>query len=91
MALWAKEYDLKVPLKEWYFPASRLSRHWPMHYDYAMDKLYVHNQDSFLQYARSHMEGIFHSEQDSEWTPIDSAVPLQVNTSDSTKAWTGQY
>eukprot|EP00957_Ditylum_brightwellii_P097955 7460896-Ditylum_brightwellii.AAC.1 len=23
MALWTKEYDLKVPLKEWHFPASR--------------------------------------------------------------------
>ena len=27
MTLWAKECDLKVPLKEWYFPASHLSRH----------------------------------------------------------------
>eukprot|EP00957_Ditylum_brightwellii_P115864 8838039-Ditylum_brightwellii.AAC.1 len=27
MALWAKEYDLKMPLKEWHFPAPRLSRH----------------------------------------------------------------
>eukprot|EP00957_Ditylum_brightwellii_P115196 8785462-Ditylum_brightwellii.AAC.1 len=27
VALWAKKCDLKVPLKEWYFPASRLSRH----------------------------------------------------------------
>eukprot|EP00957_Ditylum_brightwellii_P131894 10057990-Ditylum_brightwellii.AAC.1 len=34
MALWAKEYDLKVPLKEWYFPASRLLRHWPMTHFY---------------------------------------------------------
>eukprot|EP00957_Ditylum_brightwellii_P158346 12052811-Ditylum_brightwellii.AAC.1 len=25
MALWAKDCDLKVPLKEWYFPVSRLS------------------------------------------------------------------
>eukprot|EP00957_Ditylum_brightwellii_P197671 15059510-Ditylum_brightwellii.AAC.1 len=29
MTLWAKECDLKVPLKEWYFQASRLARHWP--------------------------------------------------------------
>jgi hypothetical protein len=27
MALWAKECNLKVPLKEWHFPASTLSRH----------------------------------------------------------------
>eukprot|EP00957_Ditylum_brightwellii_P177807 13544064-Ditylum_brightwellii.AAC.1 len=77
MALWAKEYDLKVQLKEWYFPASRISRHWPMYYDYDMDKLYVHNQDSFLHYNRNQEEGIFHSEQDSEWMPTGSAVPLQ--------------
>eukprot|EP00957_Ditylum_brightwellii_P091579 6973076-Ditylum_brightwellii.AAC.1 len=77
MALWAKEYDLKVLLKERYFPVSRLSRNWPIYYDYATDKLYIHNQDSFLQYARNQEEGIFHSEQDSGWTPRDSAVPLQ--------------
>eukprot|EP00957_Ditylum_brightwellii_P099626 7588282-Ditylum_brightwellii.AAC.1 len=75
MALWAKEYDLKVLLKEWYFPASRLLRHWPMYYDYARDKLYVHNQDSFPQYNRNQEEGIFYATQDSEWTPTDSAVP----------------
>eukprot|EP00957_Ditylum_brightwellii_P146841 11178517-Ditylum_brightwellii.AAC.1 len=59
MALWAREYDLKVSLKEWYFPASRLSRHWSMYYDCATDKLYAHNQDLFLQYARNQEEGIF--------------------------------
>ena len=32
MALWAKECDLKVPLKEWYFPAFQLLRHWPTYY-----------------------------------------------------------
>eukprot|EP00957_Ditylum_brightwellii_P004013 305001-Ditylum_brightwellii.AAC.1 len=69
MALWAKEYDLKVSLKEWYFPASRLSRH------------LLANQE----------EGLFHSEQDSGWTPTDSAVPLQVNTSDGAKSQTGHY
>eukprot|EP00957_Ditylum_brightwellii_P201314 15325063-Ditylum_brightwellii.AAC.1 len=36
-------------------------------------------------------EGIFHSEQDSEWKPTDSAVPLQVNTYDGAKPWTGHY
>eukprot|EP00957_Ditylum_brightwellii_P166888 12702450-Ditylum_brightwellii.AAC.1 len=77
MALWAKECDLKVPLKEWYFPASKLSRHWPVYYGYAMDKLYVYYQDTFLQYTRNQDEGIFHSEQDSEWMPTDSVVPLQ--------------
>eukprot|EP00957_Ditylum_brightwellii_P063489 4819568-Ditylum_brightwellii.AAC.1 len=39
MALRAMEYDLKVPLKEWYFP------HWPIYYDYATVNLYVHHQD----------------------------------------------
>eukprot|EP00957_Ditylum_brightwellii_P151862 11564128-Ditylum_brightwellii.AAC.1 len=77
MALWAKEYDLKVLLKEWYFPASRLSRHWQTYYHYAMDNLYVYDQDIFLQYTRNQEEGIFHSEQESEWIPADSAVPLQ--------------
>eukprot|EP00957_Ditylum_brightwellii_P054814 4154178-Ditylum_brightwellii.AAC.1 len=52
MALWAREFDLKVPLKEWYFPVSCLSRHWPTYYDYATDKLYVHHQDTFLQYTK---------------------------------------
>jgi hypothetical protein len=33
MALWAKECNLKVPLKEWYFPASTLSQHWPTYYN----------------------------------------------------------
>eukprot|EP00957_Ditylum_brightwellii_P168409 12818968-Ditylum_brightwellii.AAC.1 len=47
MALWAYEYDLKVPLKEWYFPVSCLSQHWPTYYDYATDNLYVHHQDTF--------------------------------------------
>eukprot|EP00957_Ditylum_brightwellii_P032780 2485296-Ditylum_brightwellii.AAC.1 len=75
MALLAKEYDLKVPLKEWYFPAFRLSRPWPIYYDYATYKLYVHNQESFLQYKRNQEEGIFYSEQDSECMPTDSAVP----------------
>eukprot|EP00957_Ditylum_brightwellii_P184945 14085172-Ditylum_brightwellii.AAC.1 len=37
MALWARECNLKVPLKKWHFPASRLSRHWPTYYDYATD------------------------------------------------------
>eukprot|EP00957_Ditylum_brightwellii_P169252 12882116-Ditylum_brightwellii.AAC.1 len=37
MALWSTECNLKVPLKEWYFPASQLSRHWPTYYDYATD------------------------------------------------------
>eukprot|EP00957_Ditylum_brightwellii_P031265 2370038-Ditylum_brightwellii.AAC.1 len=77
MALWAKECDLKVLLKEWYFPASRLSRHWPTYYDYATDSLYVHHKDTFLQYTRNQEEGIFHSEQDSQWIPTKSAVPLK--------------
>ena len=91
MALWAKEYDLKVPLKEWHFPASRLSRHWLTYYDYATDNLYVHHQDTFLQYTRNQEEGIFHSDQDFEWTPTDSAVPLKVNTYGGAKSWTGHY
>eukprot|EP00957_Ditylum_brightwellii_P086455 6577643-Ditylum_brightwellii.AAC.1 len=37
MALWAKECNLKVPLKEWSFSASNLSQHWPTYYDYATD------------------------------------------------------
>eukprot|EP00957_Ditylum_brightwellii_P095719 7293071-Ditylum_brightwellii.AAC.1 len=77
MALWDKEHDLKVPLKEWQFTASRLSRHWPTYYDYATDKLYIHHQDTFLQYTKNQEEGIFHSERDSKWTPTDSAAPLQ--------------
>ena len=44
-----------------------------------------------LQYTRNQEEGIFHSEQDSEWIPTDSAVPLEVNTYDGAKSWTGQY
>eukprot|EP00957_Ditylum_brightwellii_P129235 9857865-Ditylum_brightwellii.AAC.1 len=88
MALWAKEYDLKVPLKEWHFPASRLSRNWPLYYDYATDNLYVHHQDSFLQYTRNQEEGIFYSDRDSEWTPTDSTVPLQVNAYDGANSWT---
>eukprot|EP00957_Ditylum_brightwellii_P088562 6745498-Ditylum_brightwellii.AAC.1 len=77
MALWAMEYNLKVPLKEWYFPASRLSQHWPTYYDYATDNLYVHHQDTFLQYTRNQEEGIFRSEQGSKWIPTKSAVPLK--------------
>eukprot|EP00957_Ditylum_brightwellii_P078563 5973427-Ditylum_brightwellii.AAC.1 len=91
MALWAKEYDLKVSLKEWYFPPSRLLRYWAMYYDCATEKLYVHNQDSFLRCNRNQEEGIFYSEQDSEWMPTDSVVPLQVVTSDSAKTWTDNY
>jgi hypothetical protein len=91
MVLWATEYNLKVPLKEWYFPSSRLSQHWPSYYDYATDKLYIHHQDTFLQYTRNQEEGIFHYEQDSEWIPTESAVPLQVNTYDGAKSWTGHY
>eukprot|EP00957_Ditylum_brightwellii_P124893 9520928-Ditylum_brightwellii.AAC.1 len=87
MALWATEYNLKVPLKEWYFPASQLSRHWHTYYDYATDSLYVHHQDTFVQYTRNQEEEIFHSEQDFLRIPIKSAVPLKVNTSDGTKAW----
>eukprot|EP00957_Ditylum_brightwellii_P200652 15296296-Ditylum_brightwellii.AAC.1 len=85
MALWTKEYDLKVPLKEWHFPASRLSRHLLTYYDYAMDNLYIHHQDIFFQYTRNQEEGIFHSGQDS------SAVLLQVNTYDGAKSWTSHY
>eukprot|EP00957_Ditylum_brightwellii_P114378 8720509-Ditylum_brightwellii.AAC.1 len=76
MALWAKECDLKVPLKEWHFPASNLSRHWPTYYDYATHNLYVHHQDTFLQYKRNQEEGIFHSERDSTWNLTKSAVPI---------------
>eukprot|EP00957_Ditylum_brightwellii_P147989 11268275-Ditylum_brightwellii.AAC.1 len=77
MALWAKECNLKVPLKELYFPASNLSRHWPTYYDYAIDILYVHYQDTFLQYTRNQNKGIFHFERDSSWTPTVSAVPIK--------------
>eukprot|EP00957_Ditylum_brightwellii_P155998 11873500-Ditylum_brightwellii.AAC.1 len=77
MALWASECDLKVVLEEWYFPASRLSRHWPTYYDYATDNLYVYHQDTFLQYTRNQVEGIFHSERDSMWIPTESEVPLK--------------
>eukprot|EP00957_Ditylum_brightwellii_P083822 6371425-Ditylum_brightwellii.AAC.1 len=31
MALWAKECNLKVLLKELYFPVSNLSRYWKKH------------------------------------------------------------
>eukprot|EP00957_Ditylum_brightwellii_P186329 14186551-Ditylum_brightwellii.AAC.1 len=77
MELWAKECNLKVPLKEWHFPASNLSRRWPTYYDYATDNLYVHHHDTFLQYTRNHKEGVFHSEQDSSWIPTESAVPIK--------------
>eukprot|EP00957_Ditylum_brightwellii_P197216 15025321-Ditylum_brightwellii.AAC.1 len=56
-----------------------------------MDNLYVHYQDALLQHTRNQEEGIFHSERDFEWTPTDSAVPLQVNAYDGAKSWTGQY
>eukprot|EP00957_Ditylum_brightwellii_P007083 536988-Ditylum_brightwellii.AAC.1 len=77
MALWAMEYNLEVPLKEWYFPASCFSRYWPTYYDYAKDNLYVHHQDTFLQYNRNQEEGIFHFDRDSKWVPTKSAVPLK--------------
>eukprot|EP00957_Ditylum_brightwellii_P081090 6167584-Ditylum_brightwellii.AAC.1 len=48
-------------------------------------------KDSFLQCNRNQEEGILYSEQDSEWTPTDSAVPLHIVTSDGTKTWTGNY
>eukprot|EP00957_Ditylum_brightwellii_P113431 8648415-Ditylum_brightwellii.AAC.1 len=88
MALWATECDLKVPLKEWYFLAFQLSRHWHTYYDYATDNLYVHHQDMFLQYKRDQEKGIFHSESESAWIPNTSAVPIKVNTMDGTKTWT---
>ena len=91
MALWAIECDLRVLLKEWYFPASQLLRHWPTYYEYATDNLYVHHQDTFLQYTRDQEKGIFHSEREFTWTPTVSAVPIKVNTMDGTKTWTGQY
>lgn len=89
--MWAKECNLKVPLKEWYFLASNLSQHWPTYYDYATDNLYVHHHDTFLQYTRNQEKGIFHSERDSSWTPTESAVPIKVNTFDGTKTWKGHY
>eukprot|EP00957_Ditylum_brightwellii_P027874 2106186-Ditylum_brightwellii.AAC.1 len=88
MALWVIECDLKVPLKEWYFPASRLSKHWPIYYDYATDSLYVHHQDTLLHYTRDQEKGIFHLERESAWIPTASAVPIKVNTMDGTKTWT---
>eukprot|EP00957_Ditylum_brightwellii_P185133 14098379-Ditylum_brightwellii.AAC.1 len=87
MALCAKECNLKVPLKEWYFPASNLSRHWPIYYDYATDNLHVHHRATFLQHTRNQEKGIFHSEQDSLWIPTESAVPINMNTFDGTKIW----
>eukprot|EP00957_Ditylum_brightwellii_P176823 13468909-Ditylum_brightwellii.AAC.1 len=77
MALWATECDLKVPLKEWYSPASQLSIHWPIYYDYATNNLYVHHQDTFLQYTRDQEKAIFHSERASAWIPTASAVPIK--------------
>eukprot|EP00957_Ditylum_brightwellii_P088282 6725391-Ditylum_brightwellii.AAC.2 len=47
MALWTNEYDLKVPLKEWYFQASRLSRHWPMYYDYVYNTIGIKRKEYF--------------------------------------------
>eukprot|EP00957_Ditylum_brightwellii_P070710 5374424-Ditylum_brightwellii.AAC.1 len=87
MALWSKEYNLKVLLKEWHFPASNLSRHWPIYYDCATDNLFVHHHDTFLQYMRNQEEGIFHSEQDSSLIPTKSTVPIKVNTFDGIKTW----
>ena len=87
MALWAIDCDLRVPLKEWYFPASQLLRHWPTYYEYTTDNLYVHHQDTFLQYTRDQEKGIFHSESESTWTPTAPAVPIKVNTMDGTKTF----
>eukprot|EP00957_Ditylum_brightwellii_P198400 15118908-Ditylum_brightwellii.AAC.1 len=87
MTLWARECNLKVPLKEWYFPASCLSQHWPTCYDYATDNLYIHHEDTFLQYTQNQEEGIFHSERESTWIPTKSVVSLKVNTADGTRTW----
>jgi hypothetical protein len=90
MMLWAIDLDLRAPLREWSFPASCLARHWPAYYDYDTNKLYVHNQDSFIKYTRDQENGtIFHTEQNTTWVPLESAVPIQVVTNNGAQMWTG--